>query len=415
MRIAYLCRSLPLHRQGGLEWHAWDLARGLARRGHQVRIVTTPFEPPAKSTALHEQAREANLEFHASGEARGGLYSVGYLREAAEQVAEWARRGEIDLVHSQGFAALFLRRAELGGVPLVVTIHGTWWSETLLDRRARDFFTGWETAKFLWRYRHRLALRPWYARLLRSADALIVDSEFTRDELVRDCRELEGKISVAPLGVDAKRFPIAKLDEGKNGPAGAPETGNRVRPIRLLMLGRLERGKGFDVALRALAGCPGGNWILRIGGEGPERGRLEALAESLGLSAETMSRVEFLGRVPEEEVGGRFAESDLFLNPDLTQPAFGLVALEAMLQGTPVLASRVGAMPEVIGQAGGWLVRAGDVEAWRAVLEGLLAATEGLQALRDQGCRARQSALRRFSLERMIGSVEAVYSRAGTP
>jgi glycosyltransferase involved in cell wall biosynthesis len=125
--------------------------------------------------------------------------------------------------------------------------------------------------------------------------------------------------------------------------------------------------------------------------------------------------VEFLGRIPEEDVAGRFAEADLFLNPDLTQPAFGLVALEAMLQGTPVLASWVGAMPEVIGEAGGWLVRPGDVKAWRTALEERLAAPEELETLRQQGRRARQSALRRFSLERMISAIEAVYSRTRTP
>lgn len=414
MRIACLCRSLPFHRQGGMEWHAWDLARGLARRGHTVRILTTPFpsasSPPATSPASsssshpsHKNAppkrppAEPGIEFHEVGREQSGRYSLPYFTEAARTAVEWARRGNIDLIHGQGFAALFLDPARLpSNVPLLATIHGTWWSETLLDRRARSRLPGWRQIALLWKHRHRVLLESFHNRFLRRQTLLIVDSEFTRSELIRDCPELEGRIQAIPLGLDLGRFPPAEK------PAANPGA------VRLLALGRLERSKGFDVALEGLARCGNRDWILRIGGEGPDRPRLESLASRL-FPADSAPEVEFLGRVPDDRLAREFAQADLFLNPDLTQPAFGLVALEAMLQATPVLAARVGAMPEVLGADGGWLVAAGDPEVWSRALDLLLADPA---RLRRQGVDARRSALERFSLDRMVGAVEAAYRSA---
>lgn len=401
MRIAFLCRSLPFHRQGGMEWHAWDLLRGLARHGHQVRVLTTPLSASARRE--FEQHGIEGVELVELGASRAGLYSTRYLREVSVWVAAQSRQRSIDLVHAQGFSAFFLFRKNLGPIPLVVTVHGTLWSETLLDYRTRRFLSVKGVLASLWRYRHRFAAMPLYAAMLRRADALITDSRFTREELARGNPNLSLKIHVVPLGIDPGRFPAVSAGADARG-SHQVEVSSSPGPLRLLALGRLEAEKGLEVVLRALAQCRGKNWTLTIAGDGPVRPALERLAAQLGLA----ERITFAGRVAQDRIARCYAESDLFLNPDLTQPAFGLVALEAMLQGTPVLASRGGAMPEVVGERGGWLVAAGDIAAWSECLEKLLSDPAGLRDTRFREA-VRADAHRRYSLDAMIEGVERVY------
>ena len=404
MRIAIICRSLPWHCQGGMEWHAFDLIRGALQRGHHICLLTTPTkigESQNSKSALEQEGLERfrdQIEIVDIGKARGGRYSISFFRDAARVVRNRAQSGKIDLVHAQGFGAFAIRRSDLGAVPLVVTIHGTLWSETWLDRRTRRFLSPLQSLQMIWRYKHRFMMIPAYSLMLQRADTLIVDSAFTRAELIRDSPQWTPKIRVVPLGVDPDRFQPVASDEIEKRKRGLCAR----KTVNLLALGRLEPSKGFRVALEALARCRLKSWRLTIGGEGPERPHLENLVKTL----EIKERVDFLGRIPDDQIARVFAEADLFLNPDLTQPAFGLVALEAMTQGTPVLASRVGAMPEVLDAEGGWLVRAGDVEAWQKALEKILKRPERLHA---QGKRAQKSAQQRFSLKRMIDNTETVY------
>lgn len=404
MRIVFLCRSFPWHRQGGLEWHAWDLARGMAReKGHSLRLLTTPAAAdPRKSARLRREFFEsqgagpeeaARLEVIELGRAREGLYSPSYLLGARREVLALARRRAVDVIHAQGFAALALPARRALRLPLLLTIHGTLWSETWMDPRARRFLAPRERLALPWRYRHRLACWPLYLRMLHRADRLAVDSEFTRRELERDHPALRERIEIAPLGVAPERFPLVE----RQAPDGA-----EGRNIRLLLLGRLERAKGFHIALRALALCRHKNWTLDVAGEGPERHPLEQLARALRIEG----RVRFSGRVPAGRLAELYARADLFLNPELTQPAFGLVSLEAMLQGVAVLASRAGALPEVLGREGGWLVDPGEPAAWAGAIERLLADPARLRA---QGERARRSALERFSLPAMLAAYETIY------
>lgn len=401
MRIAFLCRSLPFHRQGGMEWHAWDLLRGLARRGHHLRVLTTPLSASARRE--FEQHRIEGVELVELGASRAGLYSTRYLRDVAGWVAAQSRQRSIDLVHAQGFSAFFLFRKSLGPIPLVITIHGTLWSETLLDYRTRRFVPVKGVLASLWRYRHRFAAMPLYAAMLRRADALIADSRFTREELLSGNPTIKPRIHVVPLGIDPGRFPAGAPDVEENNMHEAESSCPSDAP-RLLALGRLEPEKGIQVALHALARCREKNWTLTIAGEGPARPGLERLVAEMGLSR----CVVFTGRIGQEHIARLYAQADLFLNPDLTQPAFGLVVLEAMLQGTPVLASRGGAMPEVVGEHGGWLVEAGDVAAWSARLDALLSDPAALRDARFREA-VRADALRRFSLDGMIEGVERVY------
>ena len=131
--------------------------------------------------------------------------------------------------------------------------------------------------------------------------------------------------------------------------------------MKFLVVGRLTRLKGIDVALKALAGLKAYDWTLDVVGEGNERKELEALADSLGIAG----RVKFHGDKERGEVERFMAASSCMLFPSYSE-GMGLVVLEALSAGLPVIVSDLEALREF---AGGGLVPAGDVEAWGKAIE----------------------------------------------
>jgi glycosyltransferase involved in cell wall biosynthesis len=114
--------------------------------------------------------------------------------------------------------------------------------------------------------------------------------------------------------------------------------------LRLLVVTRLHPVKGVDVAIRALARLPDERAVLRIIGEGKEPyvGQLRSLADELGVA----DRIEWAGKVPREQLPDEYWQADLLLMPSRYE-AFGIVLIEAMAAGLPIVASSVGGIPHV--------------------------------------------------------------------
>lgn len=185
---------------------------------------------------------------------------------------------------------------------------------------------------------------------------------------------LRGPARLIPLGVDTARFQPHR----RRAPRKNPTIG---------YIGRLEPYKGVDVLLRAAAKHP--NWRIRITGDGPARADLVALARELGVS----DRVEILGFADGEALAERYRELDVIAVPSIPWPGwleqFCRVAVEAMASGVPVVASRTGAIPDVVGDTG-VLVEPGEPA---ALAEGLSQALspETWKRLRSAGpVRARE-------------------------
>ena len=127
----------------------------------------------------------------------------------------------------------------------------------------------------------------------------------------------------------------------------------------MLAVGRLVKQKGFDVLLEAMAILvkdPPFRCRLLIAGDGPERASLERLANDLGLA----DRVRFLGPTDRARIASLFRGAEAFVLPSRHEP-FGIVNLEAMAAGVPVVATAVGGVPEfVVDRETGLLVRPGD-------------------------------------------------------
>ena len=176
----------------------------------------------------------------------------------------------------------------------------------------------------------------WFeAWALRGASGAYVCNAEAGEILVR--KGLRGPAALIPLGVDIEQFrPADRAAPGEDLVVG--------------YVGRLETHKGVHVLLRAAATRP--HWRVRIVGDGPQRIPLQTLAAELGIA----SRVSFVGFATGESLAANYRELDVLVVPSLPQPGwleqFCRVAVEAMASGVAVVASRTGAIPDVVGDNG---------------------------------------------------------------
>lgn len=246
--------------------------------------------------------------------------------------------------------------------------------------------------------------RPLEQRLLARAAAVVVTSAayLAGSEALRPWR---GKCRVVPLGVDPER-----VAGGSETPSGAmlrpaPGIGAPDAPLRLLAVGRLAHYKGFEVLLRALAmtRCDA---TLTLVGDGERRAALAALVDRLRLGG----RVELAGRLPDAALRALWRECDLLCLPSVARSeAFGLVLLEAMCFGKPVVAS------DLPGSGVGWVVRQGghglavapgDAPALAAAIDRLAASPARRAAFGRRGARALRQ---RFGINRVAARLAALY------
>ena len=188
---------------------------------------------------------------------------------------------------------------------------------------------------------------------------------------------------------------------------GARETraGTRDAPPTFVFNGRLVATKGAHVLLRAAERLKTKGLAFRVKfvGEGPERSHLEAQAEALQLT----DRVTFLGYVPPGALEQALAESTAIVMPSLGGEEFGLVATVNMMRGHMLIVSEIGALTEVVGEAG-LRFPPGDVEGLAGCLEDALEPSGWVSTRRK---RASERAIELFSERRMVDEHLALYRR----
>lgn len=289
------------------------------------------------------------------------------------------RSSQARLVHAHfGTSAVqVLPVARRHGLPLVVTFHG--YDVTREPERAGGAGAG---------YRRRLA------DVFDYADVLLVNSEFLAGRLLA-LGAPEAKVRVHRIGIPVDAAP----EPGPGGPN--PREG-------VVFVGRLVEVKGvtdlLDAAGRLRA--EGREVRLRVVGDGPLAPALRRQAEELGVAA------ELLGRRTPAEVATILRESAVFCAPSRTSAdgqaeAFGMVFLEAALQGLPVVAYRHGGVPEAVEDGvTALLAPEGDVDALAQNLALLLEQPERARAL---GAAGRERVLRDFDVRRCTAELESIY------
>lgn len=236
--------------------------------------------------------------------------------------------------------------------------------------------------------------------IYRRSDVIQCDSRFTSELIAGDYpEEVRGKVVVVPGWVDLDTFQPAADRAALRKALGDPW---RESLTTFLSVRRLERRMGLDRLVGACAElkAAGHRFQVLLGGDGTLRPELEEMVGRLGLR----DHIRFLGRIPERDLAAVYAAADCFVLPTLALECFGLIVLEAHAAGTPVIATPVGAIPEVMGALGGaWLTADESVasirDRMRDFLEGRLRAAPG--DLRANAERYSQSAISR-QLERAV-------------
>jgi len=312
---------------GGMNVYVHELSRELARRGHQVDIFTRLDGERPEVTALAPNLRLVQLPAGPPAPLEKELLAPFVPAFAAEMSRFAADEGQsYDLVHShywQGIAAgePFARAQD---APHLVMFH------TLGEVKNRARISEEEPGERIRRERE----------LAATADAIISACAHEHDLLARYYDADPARMVSIPCGIDTDLFRPRDREESRRA-LGIEQD----RPV-LLWVGRLEKLKGVDILIDAVAQLEDPEVLLLVvGGEhGHElRGELEEQARAAGLAGS----VRFTGAVPHEDLPDWYSAADVCVVPSYYE-SFGLVAVEAMACGTPVVASRVGGLTATV-------------------------------------------------------------------
>jgi len=380
---------------GGLEVYLPTLAEALSKY-HQVTIVATSPFSGWDSLKGEEERNDAvkvirffplNL-YYGYGSLRKSLW----LRVLWNAIQAWnphsyvvvrniLKREKPDIVHTHGVRfispSIFSAVSSLG-IPCVHSLH------------SYELLSLWST---LFR-RHKVAEIPdtldiAYAGLMRflarNIRAVTADTQFVLDLHLKRGLFTKAKRYVIPAG-----FSISSNDESAKD----------YETLDILFVGGLHEHKGIHILLNAFKSLTEPNVLLHIVGQGP-------LAELVSSFASQDKRVRYYGFIPPgEELWRLYAKANLLVFPSTWLEPLGIVSIEALSFGTPVIASAIGGIREVIQDGyNGLLFKPGDVEDLTRTLKRALSDTE---LLRKLGKNARESA-QRYNLESHIESLLKVY------
>ena len=345
MRIGIVC-PYSFDMPGGVQYHVRDLAEVFLAQGHHVSVLAPAVERTVLPEYMVSAGRAVPVRFN------GSVARLNMGPMAAARVSKWVETGEFDLIHlhepiTPSVAILALFAAE---GPIVATFH----SSTLRSRAYQAAYP---------------IVRP----SLEKITARIAVSEDARRTVTT---HLGGDAVVIPNGVFVHRF-----DQAEPNPAWV---GTSSRPT-VAFLGRMEEPrKGMPVLAAALPAVlrevPG----LRVLVAGPG----DPKEVTSGLAPEVVAALEFLGPVSDSDKARLLKSVDLYVAPNTGGESFGIILIEAMSAGAPVLASDLPAFVRVLdgGAAGATFVNEDAADLSRRLVE-LLRDPEGRRELALRGRR----------------------------
>ncbi|WP_411075114.1 glycosyltransferase family 4 protein [Streptomyces sp. cmx-4-7] len=359
MRIGIVCPyswDVP----GGVQFHIRDLAEHLVRLGHEVSVLAPADDETPLPPYVVSAGRAVPVPYNGSV----ARLNFGFL--SAARVRRWLHDNAFDVVHihEPTSPSLGLLTCWAAQGPIVATFHTS-------NPRSRAM----------------IAAYPILQPALEKISARIAVSEYARRTLVE---HLGGDAVVIPNGVDVDFFARAEPKKEWQG-----ET--------LGFIGRIdEPRKGLPVLMKALPRVlterPGAR--LLVAGRGDEE---EAVAS---LPREMRSRVEFLGMVSDEDKARLLRSVDVYVAPNTGGESFGIILVEAMSAGAPVLAADLDAFAQVLDQGGaGELFANEDADALADAAIRLLGDEERRKELSTRG----SAHVRRFDWSTVGADVLAVY------
>ncbi|MQY11928.1 Phosphatidyl-myo-inositol mannosyltransferase [Streptomyces sp. RB5] len=359
MRIGIVCPyswDVP----GGVQFHVRDLAQHLIGRGHEVSVLAPADEDTELPPYVVSAGRAVPVPYN------GSVARINFGFLSAARVRRWVHDGDFDVlhIHEPASPSLALLACWAAQGPIVGTFHTS-------NPRSRGM----------------IAAYPILQSALEKISARIAVSEYARRTLVE---HLGGDAVVIPNGVDVGFFerarPRAEWQGGTLGFIGRIDEPRKGLPVLIAALPKI---------LRELP-----DTRLLVAGRGDEK---EAVA---GLPKEMRERVEFLGMVTDEAKAELLSSVDVYVAPNTGGESFGIILVEAMSAGAPVLASDLDAFAQVLdGGEAGQLFTSEDADDLAAKAVDLLRDPARRAELRD---RARRH-VQRFDWSTVGADILSVY------
>jgi N-acetyl-alpha-D-glucosaminyl L-malate synthase BshA len=351
------------------------LGKHLANGGHEVAFIS--YAAPLRLTELPPRVSFHEVEI----EQYPLLKHFPYTLALASKLAEVAEIKELDVLHAHyaipfGAAALLAKqilRDRDRDLKVVLTLHGT--DITLVGNNA--------------------SFKPVTKMTIENADAVTVVSRFLKEETIRQF-DIQRELAIIYNFIDPERHELEPCPCIPQCNANSQKTIMHISNFR-----PVKRIRDVIAIFAKISEVLDSRLILV--GDGPDA----LVAREMGQEFGIHDRINFIGIV--DRVAPLLARADLFLLPSSTE-SFGLVALEAMASGVPVIASNVGGIPEVIEhERTGFLAPVGDVDAMSAYAIDLL---QNEKKHRKFGMEAQEQARLKFDYRLIVPQYEDLYKRA---
>ncbi|NTV56913.1 MAG: glycosyltransferase family 4 protein [Deltaproteobacteria bacterium] len=337
MRILMLADVFFPDTIGGAGRVASHLSHQLCKRGHEVHVLT---RNPEKTLPSHQEI-EANLFAHRFDLAasEGISFFLSEIKNAYGKAKRSSHETDFDLVCAhQSLVALgpFLS-SSIRSKPFVHCFYSPWHEEYLIKKRNMQGETpcSAKTVAFF--------MRKMEKRVLSKALKIFVLSRYSAGQISEIHHLPQQKVVMIPAGIELDRFTLP--ESGKNPVRKEMDIGPDKTVI--FTVRNLVPRMGIENLIKAFSqsNILREKGLLLIGGEGFLKESLRGMVKDYGLER----TVKLLGRVSEEDLSRYYQAADFFVLPTRELEGFGLVILESMACGTPVLGTPIGAIPETVG------------------------------------------------------------------
>lgn len=304
MKIAIMVPLFPPRWLAGTELATWNIARHLARRGHEVHVITT------RDAGLTRESMEEGFLVHRLNYLKARF--LGPLLFSIKTLLA-LRKINPDIIHAQsvlpGLYALVAKKVL--GKPYIFSERGAVYFPSLFHNQI-------------------------FKLALRNADAALALTGDMKEAMQKICRR---EIHVVPNGIDLERFENLSKDEMRL------KLQVKIDERLVIFVGRFRPEKGVEYLIKAMEIIRQGDCSIKmvLAGEGPEEPHLKRLTAQLNLE----DCVAFVGQIPNEKVPQYMAAADILVLPSLSE-GFPVVILEAMASGLPIVTTRVTGLPEII-------------------------------------------------------------------
>ncbi|MHC4557554.1 MAG: glycosyltransferase family 4 protein [Planctomycetota bacterium] len=328
-----------------------DLAKSLSKSGHEVRVLCCDHYPP-------EKRYDVDAVLFSNGENEDFDLDYDFPVFASHPVSKGKKFGELSQSQRQRYFRFFQEKIEQGisvFEPDIIHVHHGWIIASILAEFEIPYVITLHGTEY-YAFEKYKEYQELTLRGIHGAQIIMALTEHEAEQAVSAYRIDPRKITIVKSGTDTGVFKPLEID--KKNVLKSYSINDTDRPV-VFFGGRLTAQKGIDTLIKAagIYSREDKGPITLIAGDGDLRGQLQALAKQLELNS-----IYFLGNQDHRQMVKLFNIADVVALPSVFEP-FGLIAIEALACGTPVIASKVDGFKHTVNEQIGCLIEPGDYKA----------------------------------------------------